>query len=493
MPCYIGWLFARIIPNGEVHSCLKAHRIPTGSLYENTFFEIWNSKKQEYFRSKTLVCQKSDPFFRLIGNDPGTKEAGCYKSCDDIGRNTWMHNRLKMLSFPEKILLKSTANVLKLARKMNFKKNNNHLKYHKDPMIAGIVHGRKALGGPEQVVIDITNRCNLRCISCWLYSPLLNKDKPSREWLEKELPKNTLLKLIEDLAFLGTKKIRFTGGGEPFMHEGLIEVIEFARKKQLEVAITTNFGLVSKKQIKRLIDLDIEELCISIWAPNLKTYAKVHPGVSEIYFEKLKEKLLYLKDIRGDRPRLTFANVIMNNNFLDFEKMYEMGCLYNVNAIYYTLVDTLLEQTDTLLLNSDERQILLKKAQGIEARSKKDGISLEFFEGFLRRLSMPADSLEKGEYDKIAINKIPCYVGWIFARVLADGSVAPCCRGVKKVMGNINEKSFKDIWLSDIYNEFRAKAKYLPKEDSYFSGIGCLKECDNLMHNEQIHERLYHR
>jgi len=96
-----------------------------------------------------------------------------------------------------------------------------------------------------------------------------------------------------------------------------------------------------------------------------------------------------------------------------------------------------------------------------------------------------------GEYDKLAINEIPCYAGWIFARVLADGSIAPCCRGVKKIMGNINEKSFKDIWFSRNYNEFRAKAKYLPKENPYFRNIGCLKECDNLIHNEQIHEKLY--
>ena len=54
MPCYIGWLFARIIPNGEVHSCLKAHRIPTGSLYKMTFAEIWNSSKQKYFRKSKL-------------------------------------------------------------------------------------------------------------------------------------------------------------------------------------------------------------------------------------------------------------------------------------------------------------------------------------------------------------------------------------------------------------------------------------------------------
>lgn len=490
MPCYIGWLFVRIIPNGEVHSCLKAHRIPTGSLYANRFFEIWNSKKQEYFRKKTLGCKKSDPFFKLIGNDPGTEEAGCYKSCDDIGRNTWMHNRLSMLSFPERILLKGIACMLKMARRIRFQKKKKHLEYHRNPIIAGIVHGRKAFTGPEQVVIDITNKCNLKCISCWLYSPLLNKDQPSQDWLEKELPKETLFKLIEDLAFLGTKKIRFTGGGEPFMHKDAMEIIEFTRKKQLEAAVTTNFGLVSKEQIRRLIDLNIEELCISIWASNPKVYARVHPGVSAIYFEKLKEKLFYLKEIRGHKPRLTFANVIMNNNFLDFEEMYKMGCQYNVDAIYFTLVDTLLGQTDTLLLNTNERERLFKKAQEIKEISKKDGICLEFFEGFLRRLSMPADNLEKGEYDKLSIDKIPCYVGWIFTRVLADGSVAPCCRGVKKIMGNSNKKSFKDIWFSDIYNEFRAKAKYLPKTDIYFNDIGCIKECDNLMHNEQIYKKI---
>ena len=491
MPCYIGWLFARVVPNGEVHSCLKAHRIPTGSLYANRFFEIWNSKKQKYFRKKTLTCKKSDPFFKLIGNDPGTKEAGCYKSCDDIGRNTWIYNRLRMLSFPEKVLLKSIANGLKIARKMMPQKKKSYQKYHKAPTIAGIVHGRKAFEGPEQVVIDPTNRCNLRCISCWLYSPLLNEDKPSRNWLKKELSKDALFKLIEGLSSLGTKRIRFTGGGEPFMHKDLMEVIEFARKKQLQVAVTTNFGVISRGQIKRLIDLGLEELCISVWGSNSRVYSQVHPETSSAYFEKLKENLTYLKEIRKHKPRITFANVIMNTNFRDFESMYEFGLKYKTDALYFTLVDVFLGQTDVFLLNIEERKELFRKALEIKERSKKDNVYLESFEGFLRRLSMSQDDFKKGEYDKAIINKIPCYAGWIFSRILADGSVAPCCRGVKKIMGNINEKSFKDIWYSSEYNEFRAKAKYLPKENSYFKDIGCTKECDNLMHNERIHKELY--
>ncbi len=489
LPCYIGWLFARVIPNGEVHSCLKAHRIPTGSLYLNRFSEIWNSPKQFYFRKKTLVYEKNDPFFRLIGNDPYIKEAGCYKSCDDIGRNTWMHNRIQMLSTPERLVLKSIANVLKIVRRLR-PKEDGYKRYHNQPIIAGILHGRRAFVGPEQVVIDPTNKCNLRCISCWLYSPLLTKHKPPYEWLKKELPKEALIKLIDDLSSLGTKRIRFTGGGEPFMHRDLMNIIDYARRKGLLVAISTNFGLVHKKDIKGLIDLGLEELCVSIWASESETYCRVHPGTTSLYFERLKENLLYLKEIKNEKPRVTFANVIMNSNFKDFEGMYKFGLDYGADAIYFTIADVFIGQTDKLLLNGNERRGLLEKALKIKQMSQRDNIQLEFFDGFLRRISKSQNDFERGEYDKFDIDKIPCYVGWIFSRILADGSVVPCCRGVRKIMGNINRTAFKDIWFSSQYNEFRAKAKYLSKSDSYFKDIGCIKECDNLMHNEQMHRRL---
>ena len=44
LPCYAGWLFTRIIPNGEVNSCLKAHRIPVGSLYSEKFNKATNRR-----------------------------------------------------------------------------------------------------------------------------------------------------------------------------------------------------------------------------------------------------------------------------------------------------------------------------------------------------------------------------------------------------------------------------------------------------------------
>ncbi|MFC1621736.1 radical SAM protein, partial [Candidatus Omnitrophota bacterium] len=489
MPCYIGWLFARIIPNGEVHSCLKAHRIPTGSLYSDRFLEIWDSPKQVHFRKKTLVCKKEDPFFRSIGNDANIKEAGCYKSCDDIGRNTWMHDRIKMLTGLERLALKGAAKAIKIAKKIRPKKQGLKGRYD-DPVIAGVLHGRKAFSGPEQVVIDPTNRCNLKCASCWLYSPLLEKDKPSSDLLSRELSKDALVRLIDDLSSLGTKRVRFTGGGEPFMHKDLMDVIEYARSKKLIVAVTTNFGLVSKKDIKRLVDLGLEELCISIWASNAEIYKRVHPGVSQAYFEKLKDNLSYLKEVKNGKQRVTFANVLMNSNFKDFEDMYDFGIRYSADAIYYTLVDVLKGQTDKFLLNEADRQALAASALHIKEKNKKDNIQLEFFDGFIRRLSKSKGDFEKGEYDTCDIDRIPCYVGWTFSRILADGNIAPCCRGVKKIIGNINTESFKEVWRSEKYREFRSKAKFLSKAKPYFREIGCTKECDNLMHNQEMHRRL---
>jgi MoaA/NifB/PqqE/SkfB family radical SAM enzyme len=180
----------------------------------------------------------------------------------------------------------------------------------------------------------------------------------------------------------------------------------------------------------------------------------------------------------------------MNKNVNDFMEMYNFGRKFGADALYFTIVDILSGQTDSLLLNPKQRDKLKAEALAVKEKAGKEGVELEFFEGFMNRLGQSKEDFQKGEYDKSLVNQIPCYAGWIFSRILADGSIAPCCRGVKKIMGNINKESFKNIWFSDKYNEFRAKAKYLSKQDSYFKEIGCTKECDNLMHNQEMERRI---
>jgi MoaA/NifB/PqqE/SkfB family radical SAM enzyme len=112
VPCSIGWVFTRIMADGNVNACLKAHRIPVGNIYKQRFREIWNGTLQKEFRRKTSKPKKDDPFFSFIGNDPNVK-VGCYKGCDDLGRNLHNHKILAALPPPAKIALRLTSKAIK--------------------------------------------------------------------------------------------------------------------------------------------------------------------------------------------------------------------------------------------------------------------------------------------------------------------------------------------------------------------------------------------
>jgi hypothetical protein len=115
LPCYVGWTFSRILANGDVNACLKAHRIPVGNIYNESFQYIWNSPQQKLFRIKTGNVNKDDTFFRLIGNDPNVK-IGCHRGCDDLERTLTMIRRLEILTNFEKKMLKKFARKLELYR-----------------------------------------------------------------------------------------------------------------------------------------------------------------------------------------------------------------------------------------------------------------------------------------------------------------------------------------------------------------------------------------
>ncbi len=475
IPCYIGWVFTRILPDGNVNGCLKAHRIPLGNIFQNRFSEIWNSPRYRWFREKTLRFDEDDPFFSLIGNDPQCK-VGCYKSCDDLQRNLKVHEELLSLSPLERKMIRI---YLPTYRKTLKKKK---VEETEDPLLRGILHGRKAFTGPEQVVVDLTNSCNLKCIACWTHSPLLKNPPPPHFYREK-IPEEILRKTIEEWKKLGVKRVRLTGGGEPLTYPKIVEVMKEIKEKGMLLCLTTNLYRISE-EMKEVIRECVDELAVSIWAASPQVYTSLHPGTREEDFLKIYQDL---KEIAQGKGKVTLAEVIMKGNYKEMVEMVKMAKEVGADAVYFTLIDPL-PGTDSLLLDKKELKEVECLLPEVE-REAEGGIELENWSGFKERVKSP--SAEKGFYDWGRVDRIPCYVGWIFSRILADGSVVPCCRGVKKVMGNLKEKSFTEIWFSPPYNEFRGKAKYLPKSHPYFKEIGCYLTCDNLMHNEEIHRRYF--
>ncbi len=356
---------------------------------------------------------------------------------------------------------------------------------------------KKLIPTPKYVTIDLTNSCNLNCIGCWTHSPLLKDKEASKEWKSQIIPFDTLKKLIEDLHDLGTERIRLTGGGEPFLYPKIMEAIRLIKEKGMACDITTNFVLLTKKEIKKLFKLNIDELVVSIWAGDAETYVKTHPNQTQKTFDRIKANLEFIaqyKEKVRKGPKVIMANVISNINYNKIEEIARFATNVSLDEIYFTPIDPIKGRTDILLLNNKERKILLKKLNNaikiVEAYNKKSKthkIKIDDINRFIGKIK--SRKADEGQYDLSVINK-PCYISYIFTRVLSNGDIVPCCRAVMYPMGNINKKSFKNIWFSEEYDKFRERALYESKLSPYFKKIGCCTTCDNQVHNREIEDSM---
>ncbi len=162
------------------------------------------------------------------------------------------------------------------------------------PLIENIRDGLRSIRGPEVVHLDLTNRCNMNCIACWDWSPLVVEKSKHNGFHKKSLPYKVVTGLIDDLIQLrGLRRLKLGGGGEPTMHPNFKEILAYIRSKDryIEIDINTNFSLVGEKLIKLMTDLEVDFLTVSLWAGTPDVYKRTHPNQSEITFNRIVDNL----------------------------------------------------------------------------------------------------------------------------------------------------------------------------------------------------------
>jgi len=447
------------------------------------------------------------------------------------------------------------------------------------PYYKGIKTNKQSFQGPEVVQIDITNNCNLNCVGCWCHSELMGNEKFSGKWKQQHIKLSILKKLLDDLEKIKVKEIQLAGSGEPSMHPDFIELIRYIKQKDMRLNLVTNFTLLTKEKIKKLVNLDVNYITVSLWAGSAKSYIKTHPNQTGKTFEKIKQNLKYLHSIKkpDNLPHVKIYNVISRLNYDGLSDMLDFALETKVDFIEFQVIDIVKGKTDRLALtkqnkNKIEKNLLeFKKRKNyfkeligdshlkyLHPQHKKEfmefgrffkntlpkGFNLEFnkkrvicphgipssemkvdqwqknaflfkiekckkcmdkynnkpfivkqeflnllgYGSFHRRIS--SEKIEKAEYEINIVDTFPCYVGWTYARILVNGDIIPCCKAVKKPLGNIYENKFSEIWFSDTYNKFRYMAKTKKKNDLYFKEIECHKSCDNLGMNLETHRKV---
>ncbi|MGB9748644.1 MAG: radical SAM protein [Candidatus Woesearchaeota archaeon] len=352
----------------------------------------------------------------------------------------------------------------------------------------GVKSQKFAFGGPELASIDLTNKCNLNCNACWIHSPYMIKDKRLKREIKKELDFEIVKKLINDLEELGTKRINLSGGGEPTVHPKFMEIVELIKSKKFHLNINTNFVLLNEEKIDKLINLGVNHFTVSVWAGSPNVYVKTHPGTEERTFYHLKSMLSYLST--KSRIGLNVYNVISRENYKDIWNMIDFAREVKASSIEFTIVDVIPKVTEFLRLRTKDRVWLLnecKKIKRMKDDLEKHGLEIWNLDIFMQRLKPGFNVVEN---NKKLVDKIPCNIGWTYARIMANGNVIPCCKAYLFPTGNLYKNNFKEIWFSKKHQEFRIKAQKLKKNNPYFKLINCERSCDNIINNIETIERL---
>jgi MoaA/NifB/PqqE/SkfB family radical SAM enzyme len=372
--------------------------------------------------------------------------------------------------------------------------------YNQNLDLVGILDGKRAFVGPELVQIDLTNSCNNDCIACWCRSPLLGNRTIPDEIEKQALPLNLVKKVLDDCAAIGTTNIYLAGGGEPFMHPGIMDIIKHIKARGMECHVNTNFTLVDDKKAEQLVEMEVDHLIVSLWSATGETYAKTHPNKSEATFDQLIDTVKKVTCIRTEhKPEIILYNVIMNLNYGEIEAMVHLAEELGVDAVEFAVVDVIPGYTDGLLLNKQQLSEVVQACHRILARMESNGLinNLEVrIEDFYKRVNNTGAA--SGDYDDEMLKDIPCLIGWNFSRILADGNVNACLKSHRLPVGNIHNASFPEIWNSPEQIHFREKTLQGNQADPFFSMIGndesakcgCSRGCDDIERNKRLWRRM---
>ena len=148
------------------------------------------------------------------------------------------------------------------------------------PVVATPAAGVHGFGGrltaafPSQILVDITEVCNLACTHCPHPS-----FKASTHYGARALDPALNAKLVDEVRRHGggsTQYIRYASNGEPLVHPQAYDMIEDAvRRSGVYVTLTTNGTIMNERRTTRLLDAGVHMIDISIDAYTADTYARI--------------------------------------------------------------------------------------------------------------------------------------------------------------------------------------------------------------------------
>jgi MoaA/NifB/PqqE/SkfB family radical SAM enzyme len=156
---------------------------------------------------------------------------------------------------------------------------------------------------PKYIEIEITSRCNKRCIFC-----------EHTSWNEpnKDLEFDQFKRLVDQFDL---KWVNLTGEGDAFMNKSYLRMIQYLKSHDTSVFLVDSFDLITKDVAKVLVESGVDGIYISMDGATKETYESIKIGCNyDRVLTNIKNLLEIKKELHSPIPEICFRFVVNKKN-----------------------------------------------------------------------------------------------------------------------------------------------------------------------------------
>lgn len=302
---------------------------------------------------------------------------------------------------------------------------------------------------PVCLYLEVTNRCNLLCVTC----PRTFEDLEPPTDMSWEL----FTRIVDQVPDLARAVLH--GVGEPMMVRELPRMIRYLAGRGVHVLFNTNGTLLDQRRGRELIESGLAELRLSLDAAEPGAFRLVR-GVDafERIVDNVKTFTALQRELHADRPRVSLWLTGLKETLAQLPRFVELahelgvGEVYLQRLVYFPGGQGLARPESALFehLDAGEQRILQDAEEAARA------LGVEF---------CASGAVEPELSVKRAGGDQPwslCRRPWTLMYFTATGRALPCCiapfsmRGYESfTLGDATRQPLREIWNGARYQDFR--------------------------------------
>lgn len=304
----------------------------------------------------------------------------------------------------------------------------------------------------ESLHVEITMKCNERCLHCYLPNSVKNKGAA--------MPFNLFKRMIDDFANMGGEQVSLSGG-EPLLHPHFLDFLYYCKSKNLKISVFSNLTLLDESITKAMKETKVENVQVSIYSMNPQIHDKITTVKGSL--AKTLRAIDYLLDagieVQIACPVMSYSkdDVLEIMNFAKEKNIH-----LRMNALLLSKSDGDDSSAKGLSLTKNEIKQLYERLLGADDKYTRDYLT-EFNNATEEFCNHPTDFLS---------NPI-CSAGISGCCVSSSGIVTPCPDWDSYQLGDLKKNSLNHIWNNS------EKLKVLRRLNQQRNFAKCL-ECENI-------------